>query len=132
VVGVYVRARVEMRNGGRVLSAVVLVDTGATGVVVDEGMAEQLGLELFGEGKIVTLGSVVKCCFADVGSMAVEDVDIGSRRVAVCRFPEEVKGRLRPLGFSEGVILGVSAVEDAGYVPDTREGVLRRAGFLAL
>lgn len=127
----YVRARVEMRNGGRVLSAVVLVDTGATGVVVDEGMVEQLGLELFGEGKIVTLGSVVKCCFSDVGSMAVEDVDIGSRRVAMCRFPE-VKGRFRPLGFSEGVMLGVSAVEDAGYVPDTREGVLRRAGFLAL
>jgi hypothetical protein len=30
------------------------------------------------------------------------------------------------------VVLGVSAVEDAGYVPDAREGVLRRVGLLAI
>jgi predicted aspartyl protease len=47
---VHVRARVELRNGDRVFSGVALVDTGATGVIVDEGLAEQLGLKTFGEG----------------------------------------------------------------------------------
>jgi predicted aspartyl protease len=128
----HVRARVELRNGDRVFSGVALVDTGATGVIVDEGLAEQLGLKTFGEGVIATLGSAVKCRFADVGSVVVEDTDIGPRRVAVCRFPEMVKERLRALGFSEGMVLGVSAVEDAGYVPDTREGVLRKVGLIAI
>jgi hypothetical protein len=36
------------------------------------------------------------------------------------------------MGFSEKVILGVSAIEDAGYVPDTERRVLRKVGFLAL
>jgi predicted aspartyl protease len=128
----YVRAKVELRNGSRVFSGVALVDTGAAGVIVDESVAEQLGLKTFGEGVIVTLGSAVRCRFADVSSVVVEDTDIGPRRVAVCRFPEEVKERLKALGFSEGVVLGVSAVEDAGYVPDTREGVLRKVGLLAI
>ena len=130
--GMHVRARVELRNGDRSLSGVALVDTGTTGVIIDESVAEQLGLKTFGEGVIVTLGSAVRCRFADVGSVVVEDTDIGPRRVAVCRFPEEVKERLKALGFSEGVVLGVSAVEDAGYVPDTREEVLRKVGLLAI
>jgi predicted aspartyl protease len=128
----YVRAKVELRNDSRVFSGVALVDTGAAGVIVDESVAEQLGLKTFSEGVIVTLGSAVRCRFADVGSVVVEDTDIGPRRVAVCRFPEIVKERLRALGFSEVVVLGVSAVEDAGYVPDAGEGVLRKVGLLAI
>ena len=128
----YVRARVELRDGDRVFSGVVLVDTGATGVMIDESVAERLGLETFGEGVIVTLGLAVKCRFADASSVVVEDAGIGPRRVAVCRLPEVVKEGLKALGFSEGVVLGVSAVEDAGYVPDAREGVLRRVGLLAI
>jgi hypothetical protein len=52
--------------------------------------------------------------------------------VLVRGFPEEVKERLKLMGFSEKAILGVSAIEDAGYVPDTEKGVLRKVGFLAL
>jgi hypothetical protein len=36
------------------------------------------------------------------------------------------------MGFSEKVILGVSAIEDAGYMPNTEKGVLEKVGFLAL
>jgi predicted aspartyl protease len=110
----------------------VLVDTGASGVIVDESLASELGLKTFGRGKIATLGATVECRFADVSSVIVEDVEIGPRRVLVCGFPEEVKERLKLMGFSEKVILGVSAIEDAGYVPDTERGVLRKVGFLAL
>jgi len=92
----------------------------------------ELGLKTFGRGRIATLGTTVECRFADVSNVIVEDVEIGPRRVLVCGFPEEVKERLKLMGFSEKVILGVSAIEDAGYVPDTERGVLRKVGFLAL
>jgi predicted aspartyl protease len=128
----FVKARLKLYNGEREFSGVVLVDTGASGVIVDESLASELGLKTFGRGKIATLGATVECRFADVSSVIVEDVEIGPRRVLVCGFPEEVKERLKLMGFSEKVILGVSAIEDAGYVPDTERGVLRKVGFLAL
>ena len=130
--GMYVKARVKLYNGGKEFSGVVLVDTGASGVIVDESLASKLGLKTFGRGKIAILGAVVECRFADVSSVIVEDVEIGPRRVLVCSFPEEVKDRLKLMGFSEKAILGVSAIEDAGYVADTGRGVLRKVGFLAL
>jgi predicted aspartyl protease len=128
----YVRARVKVCNKGGTLSDMALVDTGATGIIIDESVIEELGLKTFGEAKIVTLGTVIKCSFADVANVIVEDVEIGPRRLFVCRFPNEVKERLRLMGFSEKVILGVSAIEDAGYMPNTEKEVLEKVGFLAL
>jgi predicted aspartyl protease len=45
---------------------VALADTGATGIIIDKSVAEELKLNTFGEAEIVTLGTVVKCGFADV------------------------------------------------------------------
>jgi len=128
----YVRAAVKVRNGERTFSDVALADTGATGIIVDESIAEELRLRTFGEAKIVTLGTTVKCSFADVSNVTVEDTEIGPRRLFVCRFPGEVKERLKLMGFSERVILGVSAIEDAGYIPNTEKGVLQKVGLFAL
>lgn len=128
----YVRAGIRVRNGERTFSDVALVDTGATGIIVDESAAEELKLKGFGEAKIVTLGTVVKCSLADVSNVVIEDAEIGPRRLFICRFPEEVRERLKLMGFSEKVILGVSAIEDAGYMPNTKKGVLEKVGFLAL
>jgi len=104
----------------------------ATGIIIDESFAEELELKTFGEAKIVTLGTVAKCNFADVSNVIVEDAEIGPRRLFVCRFPKEVKERLKLMGFSENIIVGVSAIEDAGYTPNTKKGVLKKVGFLVL
>lgn len=125
----YVRARIKVCNEGKTFSDVALADTGATGIIIDESVAEELGLKTFGEAKIVTLGTVVKCSFANVSNVIVEDAEIGPRRLFVCRFPKEVKERLKLMGFSERIILGVSAIEDAGYIPNTKKGVLEKVGF---
>jgi hypothetical protein len=116
----YIRARIKPCNGGKEFDDVVLVDAGATGIMTDESLVEELGLKTFGRVKIAALGATV------------EDVEIGPRRVLVCSFPEEVKERLKLMGFSEKVILGVSAIEDAGCVPDTEKGVLWKIVFLVL
>ena len=128
----YVRAGIKVCNGRKISGDVALADTGATGIIIDESVTEELGLKTFGEAEIVTLGTVVKCNFADVSNVIVEDVEIGPRRLFVCKFPREVKERLKLLGFSERIIVGVSAIEDAGYIPNTKKGVLEKVGFLAL
>jgi len=55
----YLKAVIRLLNGGRMFSDVVLVDTGATGIIIDESVAE--GLRVFGETEIAALGTVVKC-----------------------------------------------------------------------
>jgi predicted aspartyl protease len=128
----YVGTGIRVCNGERTFGDVALADTGATGIIIDESVAEELKLKSFGEAKIVTLGTVVKCSLADVSNVIIEDAEIGPRRLFVCRFPEEVRERLNLMGFSEKIILGVSAIEDAGYIPNTKKGVLEKVGFLAL
>ena len=86
------RARVELRDGDRVFSGVVPVDTGATGVMIDESVAERLGLKTFGEGVIVTLGSAVECRFADVSSVVVGDADIGPQEGGRVQVPRDGEG----------------------------------------
>lgn len=77
----YVKATIKIHNEGRVFSDSVLVDTETTGIIVDERVAEELGLQVFGEVKVVTLGS------ADIANVVIEDVEIGPRRILACGFP---------------------------------------------
>lgn len=128
----YVKARVKIYNGEKVFGDVAIVDTGITGLIIDELVAEELGLKVFGEVEVATLGSTIKCGFIDVENVVIEEAEIGPRRILVCKFPEEVKKKLKSMGFSDKAILGVSVLEDAGYVPNTGKGVLEKVGFFAL
>ena len=94
----YVRAGVKVCNGERTFGDVALADTGATGIILDEPAAEEIKLKTFGEAKIVTLGTVVKCSFADVSNVIIEDTEMGPRRLSVCRFLHEIKEKLKLMG----------------------------------
>jgi hypothetical protein len=76
------------------------------------------------------LGAPVRSAYANVDSMVVEDVEIGPRRILVYSFPDDVREKIRSLGCSDRLILGVAEVESAGYVPDTATGKLQRIGLL--
>ncbi len=128
----YVRARVKIHSEVKEFEDVALVNTRAAGIIIDEALAMELGLRGFGKAKVVTLGTAVECYFADVKNVIIEDVEIGPRRLVVCKFPDEVEGKLKSLGFSKEMILGISAIEDAGYFPNTVKGTLERVGYLAL
>jgi len=128
----YVKARIRIYSEAKEFDDKALVDTGATGIIGDESLVGDLGLKGFGRAEVATLGTAIECYFTDVKNVFVEDVEIGPRRIVVCRFPDKVKERLRSLGCSEKIILGVSAIEDAGYIPNTVKGVLEKVGFLAL
>ncbi len=128
----HVRAKIKICSETKGFSDISLVNTGATGIIADEALVDELELKVFGKVDVVTLGTLVKGYFTDVKNVVIEDVEIGPRRMVVCKFPREVKERLKSLGCSERVILWVSAVEDAGYFPNTAKGVLEKVGFLAL
>lgn len=128
----YVKARIRITVAAKECDDTVLVDTGATGTMADEAFVEELGLKGFGKVEVATLDMPIEGYFTDVKNVVIEDVEIGPRRIVVCRFPKEVKERLRSLGCSEEMILGVSAIEDAGCIPNTGKGALEKVGFLAL
>jgi len=128
----YVKARIRIHSEKKEFYDTSLVDTGATGIIADEALVGELGLKGFGKAEVATLGMAIECYFTDVKNVVIEDVEIGPRRIVVCGFPNEVKERLKSLGCSEKIILGVSAIEDAGYIPNTVKGVLEKVGFLAL
>jgi len=128
----YVKAKIRIHSEAGEFDGIALVDTGATGIIADEAFLGELGLRSFGRAEVATLGRKVECRFTDVKNVAIEDAEIGPRRIVVCRFPNEVKERLKSLDCSEKIILGVSALEDAGYIPNTVKGALDKVGFLAL
>ena len=126
-----VKAKVKIMAHERGRSDVALVDTGATSTIIDSTLAEELKLKAFGERSVVTLGTTVKCSYADVESMIIEDEDIGPRRVLVYNFHKEVREKLRSMGCSDRVIVGVAEVESAGYIPNTVKGTLEKVGLIA-
>lgn len=127
-----VKAKIRIYGEVKVFEGKSLVYTGATGIIADEVLVAELGLKSFGKAKVATLGMAVECQFTVLKSVVIEDFEIGPRRVMVFRFPDEIKERLKSLGGSEKIILGISAIEDAGYISNTVKGVLEKVVFLAL
>ena len=50
-------------------------------------------------------------------------------RVLALGFSDELKKLLKDLGVDQTIILGVSTLESAGFVPDSMTGGLRRVGL---
>lgn len=128
----YVKARVRIYSEVKEFDDAALVDTGATGIISDESLVVELGLRGFGKAEIATLGLKVEGYFPDVKNVVIEDAEMGPRRIVICRFSQEVEERLKSLGCSERTIIGVSAIEDAGYIPNTVKGTLEKVGFIVL
>lgn len=127
-----VKGGVRLLANGQEHMDTALVDTGATSTMIDSSLAKNLNLKTFGERNVTTLGAPVKCSLADVEDIVLEEVEIGPRRILVYSFPDEVKAKLKSLGCSDRVIVGVAEVESAGYTPNTATGKLERVGFMAL
>jgi predicted aspartyl protease len=128
----YVRGRIRIFSKYKELSEICLVDTGTSWIIADESVIKELKLKTFGEARIATLGIVIECKYADVGNVIIEDFELGPRRIIVCKFPDEVKRRLKSMGFSERIIIGISEIEAAGYFPNTAKGILEKVGHIAL
>lgn len=129
-----VKARVSLHGFRDTYSCIALVDTGARMTLIDNVLAERIGVEY--TGRVLNLisisGQVLKALEAVVPMLRVEDEELKYEAVAVISIPEDVKRVLKQSGLDENIVVGLLTLERAGMVPDTVTGTLRKVEMLML
>ena len=123
-----VKAKVALKGPRGSEECVALVDTGAIMTVVDKGLAESIGVTYTGRKRSLTsaIGHKLGGEIAIVRELTVEDETLDYEKILVVKFNGEVKKVLRKLNVSESIILGITTIELAGFIPDTNTGKLRK------
>jgi hypothetical protein len=81
---------------------------------------------------VSTTGHKLEGEIAVIRQLAVEDEVLDYERVLVVELSEEVKKLLRELEVSDSLILGITTIESAGFIPDTRTSRLRKVEMFVL
>lgn len=123
-----VKAEVTLRGSKSSRKCVALVDTGAIMTVIDKGFVETIGVTYTGRKRSLTsaTGHKLEGEIAIVRELTVEEEVLDYEKVLVVEFDGEVRKALRKLDADDSVILGVTTVELASFIPDTSTGKLRK------
>jgi predicted aspartyl protease len=123
-----VRARVVVTGSKGSREGTALVDTGAVMTVVDRDVADAVGVVYTGRRRalISATGHRLEGEVAVVRELIVEGEVLDYEKVLAVRLDEEVKRALRSLDVDDSIIVGVTTIELAGFIPDTATGRLRR------
>ena len=105
-----------------------LVDTGASMTVIDRSMAERLGATYMRRKRslVSATGHRLEGEVGIVRELMIEGEPLDYEKVLVVEFGDEVKTALRKLDVCDSLILGVTTVELADFIPDTSTGRLRK------
>jgi predicted aspartyl protease len=129
-----VKARISLHGFRDTYSCIALVDTDARMTLIDNVLAERIGVEY--TGRVLNLisisGQVLRALEAVVPMLGVEDEELKYEAVAVISIPEDVKRVLKQCGLDENIVVGLLTLERAGMVPDTVTGMLRKVEMLML
>jgi len=123
-----VRARVVVTGSKGSREGTALVDTGAVMTVVDRDVADAVGVVYTGRRRalISATGHRLEGEVAVVRELIVEGEVLDYEKVLAVRLNEEVKKGLRSLDVDDSIIVGVTTIELAGFIPDTATGRLRK------
>jgi len=123
-----VRARVVVTGSKGSREGTALVDTGAVMTVVDRDVADAVGVVCTGRRRalISATGHRLEGEVAVVRELIVEGEVLDYEKVLAVRLDEEVKKVLRSLDVDDSIIVGVTTIELAGFIPDTATGRLRK------
>lgn len=123
-----VRARVVVTGSKGSREGTALVDTGAVMTVVDRDVADAVGVVYTGRRRalISAAGHRLEGEVAVVRELIVEGEVLDYEKVLAVRLNEEVKKVLRSLDVDDSIIVGVTTIELAGFIPDTATGRLRK------
>lgn len=123
-----VRARVVVTGSKGSREGTALVDTGAVMTVVDRDVADAVGVVYTGRRRalISATGHRLEGEVAVVRELIVEGEVLDYEKVLAVRLNEEVKKALRSLDVDDSIIVGVTTIELAGFIPDTATGRLRK------
>ena len=123
-----VRARVVVMGSKGSREGTALVDAGAAMTVVDRDFADAVGVVYTGRRRalVSATGHRLEGEVAVVRELIVEGEVLDYEKVLAVRLDEEVKRALRSLDVDDSIIVGVTTIELAGFIPDTATGRLRR------
>lgn len=123
-----VKANITLKGSRESTACVALVDTGAAMSVVDRELADHVGVTYTGRKRALTsaTGHRLEGEIAMVREMLVEGEVLDYATFIAVSFSEEVREALRKLDISDPIILGLTTVELAGFLPDTSTGKLRK------
>ena len=130
----FTRAKFRVSGDRDCIEGIAIVDTGSLLSIIDENIAEKLGLKPTKRTiKLTTLsGEEVMCSEMLTSAFEIESEKLVSERVAVCKLSNNVREKLRVMGVYEGVIIGVVTLETAGFAVNPLTGKIEKVGWLAL
>ena len=130
----FTRAKFRVSGDRDYIEGTAIVDTGSLLSIIDENIAEKLGLKPTKRIiKLTTLsGEDVTCSEMLTSAFEIEGEKLVSERVAVCELPNNVREKLRVMGVYDGVIIGVVTLETAGFAVNPLTGKIEKVGWLAL
>ena len=130
----FTRAKFRVLGDRDYVEGTAIVDTGSLLSIIDENIAEKLGLKPTKRIiKLTTLsGEDVTCSEMLTSAFEIEGEKLVSERVAVCKLPNNVREKLRAMGVYDGVIIGVVTLETAGFAVNPLTGKIEKVGWLAL
>jgi len=128
----HIGASVRIQGLKEEAEGLALVDTGSSFTVIDESLANAIGVELIDAEKVHVRGN---CCtvegeLASIRRILVEGKMLGSTTAIVAGLSSEVRETLKKLGFRDDIIIGVR--ELAGFTLDVKEGKLKYVGALLI
>lgn len=114
------RARFKLKGLKDEDEGVALVDTGATFTILDSELGERLGVEYTEVPiKLTTFsGQELRCEEALIREIEIEAKKRVYDAVAICLFPPPLKEKLREVGVSSQVVIGLLTLERMGYAVD--------------
>jgi len=131
---VLVKANVSVVGARDSVTGIALVDTGAPITLLDEAIANHIEVRYVGRrlGLVVADGHEVSAELAIVNKLIVEGEELPGAHIAVFRFSDEIKKRLKAHGVMDGCIIGLSTLEILGLAANTTTGKVERVGSLLL
>ncbi|MGQ9469139.1 MAG: aspartyl protease family protein [Nitrososphaerales archaeon] len=123
-----VKAEAMLRGFRNFKKCTALVDTGAVMTVIDRKIAEDIGVTYTARRRALTSATWHKLEgeVAIVKEMVIEGEGLDYEKVLIVEFAKEVKEALRKLDVDDSMILGITSVELASFIPDTSTGKLRK------
>jgi len=123
-----VKAEVALKGLRSSEKCEALVDTGAIMTAIDKGLAEAIGVTYTGRKRSLTSATGHKLAgeIAIIRELTIQDETLDYEKALVVEFNGEVKTALRKLDVDDSIIIGITTLELASFIPDTTTGGLRK------
>ncbi|RLE56574.1 MAG: hypothetical protein DRJ40_05555 [Thermoprotei archaeon] len=133
----HILAKVLLQGTKNQVAGQALVDTGATFTVIDEELANYLGVEPVPKRERERVKLVGLCCtvegkLVNLKYMEIEGRPVGATSVIMVKLSKEIKEALKKLGARQDVIIGIADLSKTGHTIDLVQRKLKYVGIICV